>query len=151
MRVPILDKILVGIQILILVAYIFKIDFFYFEINIYFRYFYLLFVILFFLLILLSLIQLNKNLTAYPTPKQNAELIKKGVYKYVRHPIYSGIILIAFFYGLFAQSSWKIIISILLFFFFLIKSQYEEKQLEKKYNDYIEYKKHTSRFFPFIL
>lgn len=74
----------------------------------------------------LAILQLNKNLTPFPTPKEDGTLIQNGVYKFIRHPIYTGIILIAIGFGLFHQSLWEIFIGIVLWVLFYFKSSYEE-------------------------
>jgi protein-S-isoprenylcysteine O-methyltransferase Ste14 len=103
------------------------------------------------LLIGISLLLLNKNLTPFPTPKQDSELIKTGVYKIIRHPIYTGLILTTFFYALYSHSLVKIVIAIILFILFYFKSKYEESLLCIKFPDYYNYIKHSYRFFPFIM
>lgn len=42
--------------------------------------------------IILAMIALNVNLSPFPTPKKSARLIQQGIFKYVRHPIYSGML-----------------------------------------------------------
>ena len=44
------------------------------------------------LIILISLLQLNKNISPFPTPKSASQLITTGLYKYIRHPIYLSLI-----------------------------------------------------------
>lgn len=149
-NLPIKDKVFVTIQIILLIAYIIPVYFLSFNINLYFKYLSLAVVILAFVLIVVSLIQLNKNLTAFPTPKENGILITNGVYKFIRHPIYSGIIISTLFFGIYNTNCWEIIISILLFILFYFKSNYEELMLEKHYPDYKKYKKKSFKFFPFI-
>ena len=46
-----------------------------------------------------SVIHLNRSLTVFPTPKKGAKLIESGLYRRVRHPIYTGIILLVFGYA----------------------------------------------------
>jgi len=42
-----------------------------------------------------SALALGKSLTAHPMPSKNAVLVTDGLYRYVKHPIYSGLILSA--------------------------------------------------------
>jgi protein-S-isoprenylcysteine O-methyltransferase Ste14 len=104
-----------------------------------------------FTLIIISLVLLNKNITPFPTPKQNGKFIKTGVYKIIRHPIYTGLILTTFFYALYSHSLVKIVIAIILFILFYFKSKYEEILLCDKFPEYNNYIKKTYRFFPFII
>jgi protein-S-isoprenylcysteine O-methyltransferase Ste14 len=98
----------------------------------------------------LAILQLNKNLTPFPAPVEGGNLIQTGLYKYVRHPIYGGIILSAVSFGIATGSTWKIGIGLVLWILFYFKSRYEEALLEKQYPEYKTYRQHTGRFFPFI-
>ncbi|NND62436.1 MAG: isoprenylcysteine carboxylmethyltransferase family protein [Flavobacteriaceae bacterium] len=100
------------------------------------------------LVILFGIINLNENLSPFPTPKRNATLISHGIYKYVRHPIYSGLIISMFSYALVSESIFRIISATLLLLVFYFKSDYEEKKLVERFDEYDDYKKVTGRFFP---
>lgn len=91
---------------------------------------------------------LGKNLTISPVPKADAQLVEIGVYKFVRHPIYSGILLAGL--GTVVQSLdiskgyvWAALFLVLNF-----KAAWEEKLLAKKYPTYTDYMKRTGRFVP---
>jgi protein-S-isoprenylcysteine O-methyltransferase Ste14 len=96
----------------------------------------------------ISIIQLNRNLTAFPTPKEKAFLYTGGLYRFARHPIYTGVILIFFGLTLYWLSIYKLLITFGLMILFYFKTDYEEKQLLEKYKDYDDYKNKTGRFFP---
>ncbi len=102
------------------------------------------------IIITISFIQLNKNLTAFPTPKKNAVLLSNGLYKFVRHPIYTGVILTFLGYSFYQNSVYKLLITILLIILFHFKTNYEEQQLEKKFSNYKLYKSKTGKFLPKI-
>ncbi len=102
------------------------------------------------IIIILALLQLNKNLSPFPTPKNNTTLLQNGLYKYIRHPIYTGIILLFTGYSLSQNSFYKLGISLLLVVLFYFKSNYEELRLEQKFPDYKLYKSKTGKFFPWI-
>jgi protein-S-isoprenylcysteine O-methyltransferase Ste14 len=99
---------------------------------------------------LLAVLQLNKNLSPFPTPKKNAVLLENGLYKFVRHPIYSGLLLLFYGYGIYVDSIYKLLISSLLLVLFYFKTYYEERLLEKKFSVYSKYKQKVNRFFPKI-
>lgn len=101
-----------------------------------------------FILIVISLLHLNTNLSPFPKPKKNAKLVTTGVFKYIRHPIYSGILFFLFFLSLYFSSFYKLGIVLLLMILFWFKSSYEEQQLSLKYPGYSNYRQRTGRFFP---
>ena len=144
------DLIFVTIQLLLFIVYLFPINIKNFQINDVLKYTSLLLSIAGFVIIFIAFIQLDKNLTPFPTPKDNGSLIQTGLYKLVRHPIYSGIIITTIFFGFYQQSFWKISIGISLWILFYFKSKYEEKLLSNQFNDYQKYKESTKRFFPFL-
>lgn len=98
--------------------------------------------------VIIALLQLKTNLSPFPSPKSNATLIKTGLYKFIRHPIYTGIILATFGFAIYMESSYKIIISLGLYLLFYFKSKYEEDRLSNTFPDYKSYKKGAARFFP---
>jgi protein-S-isoprenylcysteine O-methyltransferase Ste14 len=58
---------------------------------------------------LIAAVNLGKNLTPLPRPKENAELIQSGLYRLVRHPIYSGVIVLSIGWGLIQQSDFSLV------------------------------------------
>ncbi len=101
-------------------------------------------------LVLSGLINLGRNLSPLPHPKEDAQMVETGAYKIVRHPIYSGIILGAIGYALFTTSLLTLILSFILFLFFDLKSRREETQLTHKFSQYAAYQKRVKKLIPFI-
>ncbi len=99
-------------------------------------------------IILFGIINLNDNITPFPTPRKNSSLISKGIYAYVRHPIYAGILVLMFSYAFFSDSIFRLVISLLLGFIFYFKSNLEERLLVQRFPEYNRYRKTTGRFFP---
>ena len=52
---------------------------------------------------LLAVLHLGSNLTPLPHPKEGATLVETGMYRFVRHPIYFGVILMTFGFALSVQ------------------------------------------------
>lgn len=96
----------------------------------------------------LAVLQLNTNLSPYPSPKAGAELVQSGLYAYVRHPIYTGILLLTFGYALHETSVYKILISFGLLMLFYFKTRYEEQRLLAVYPQYRDYRQRVGRFLP---
>ena len=149
-QIAIKDLVFVGIQAILLLIFFIPVSTFPFYVINYIRFASLGISVFGILVIIIAILQLNKSLTPFPTPKESGTLIKVGLYKYARHPIYSGIILTSIFLGIFDESIWKITIGFALYLLFFFKSQYEEKMLIKHYKDYTSYKLKTRRFFPFL-
>ncbi len=98
----------------------------------------------------LSVLNLGESLSPFPTPKATGVLKQHGLYKLVRHPIYSGLLLFAYAFALATLHGPRLIIAVLLHVLFHFKARYEEGQLEKKYEHYTTYKERTGRFFPYL-
>ena len=102
------------------------------------------------LFILSGLLGLGSNLTAVPHPKEDAFMVVHGAYRFVRHPIYSGIILGAFGLG-FLRGGWLgLLYALILFFFFDIKSRRVEAWLRARYADYADYQQRVHKLIPFV-
>lgn len=72
-----------------------------------------------------------------------------GILKTVRHPLYSGSILLIFGYFLFDPKLSTLISSIMLILYIIIGIQFEERKLIKTFgNKYIEYKQKTPMLIP---
>ena len=83
--------------------------------------------------------------------KKNHRLITDGIYGYVRHPIYTGIISMGLGSILVDQSLFVILLFIGVTAFLLFKMNKEETLLQKHFpKEYTEYKKKTKALFPFI-
>jgi protein-S-isoprenylcysteine O-methyltransferase Ste14 len=147
MNKPIQDYLFVSVQLLLLGLYLFEL-LPVMKIPDFISYVGLFIAIVGFAIALLSVVQLSSSLTVFPSPKSGSEFITKGLYKYSRHPIYTGVILFTFAFAVFRESYFKLIISAVLLFWLYLKSSYEEKKLEEKFSDYKTYQQNTGRFFP---
>lgn len=148
MAVPKKDKIYVGLQFLLFIAYFFEVEMLMFRISENMHKLALFCGAVGFVLVLVALLQLNTSLSPFPSPKKGAKLITRGVFIFARHPIYAGILFMAFGMSVWLGSGYKLIISVLLYLLFFLKSSYEEQRLEETFPEYVEYKKNTGRFFP---
>jgi len=150
MKIKAKDIVYVGIQFLLFAGYLFEVKKLKFELPESIQFILLPFIVAGIAVILISFFQLNKNLSPFPSPKENSELITTGLFSKIRHPIYSGILLLAFSFALYQNSGYKILISFFLLILFYFKTGYEEKLLSLKFPEYKNYKMNTGRFFPKI-
>lgn len=103
-----------------------------------------------FLLAACGAVSLGKNLSPLPHPKEQSGLVVSGVYRIVRHPIYSGITFMALGWGLWLESWLVIGYALLILIFFDIKSRREEFWLAEKYPEYAAYRKRVHKLIPFV-
>ena len=83
--------------------------------------------------------------------KEGHELVTTGLYSYVRHPIYTGLLLMALGTMLFTGRIGTIIIFLAILSFMLFKLKEEEELLTKRFPEqYPAYKKHTKKLIPFL-
>ena len=99
---------------------------------------------------LAGVLSLGQNLTAVPYPKEDASLVESGIFRFVRHPIYSGIILSSLGWGLLSNSLLTLLLALVLFIFFDVKSRREEQWLSEKYADYTTYQTRVRKLIPLI-
>jgi protein-S-isoprenylcysteine O-methyltransferase Ste14 len=71
------------------------------------------------------------------------DLVTSGIFKYFRHPIYLAFIFWLFGFALFSSAGLSLIIAIPFTMNILFWRNMEEKDLEKKYPEYKEYKTKT--------
>lgn len=100
------------------------------------------------LVVLAAIWQLRHAISPFPSPKATADLINHGVFRWIRHPIYTGILAMTFGYALNSGSIWKTLIALALLILFQFKARYEEQLLKKNFDQYADYMEKTGRFLP---
>jgi len=95
---------------------------------------------------------LGRNWSGVVTLKEGHELVERGPYRFVRHPIYTGM-LIMFFATALAQGHAAGVAGVLLMFVsFWIKLDHEEKLMLKQFpKRYAAYQQRAKRIIPFVL
>ena len=79
-------------------------------------------------------------------------LVTDGLYKYIRHPQYTGLILIITGWMLHWSNPLTIIMFPILLILYFVLSKKEEKELIDEFGEeYLEYKKRTKMYIPFVL
>jgi len=100
------------------------------------------------IILVISFKNLGRSLTANPVPLEAGKLIETGIYKYVRHPIYTGLLLAMLGSVVQSMAIVKLFVWLALFTLLTYKAKFEESLLIKKYPGYVEYMKRTGRFVP---
>jgi len=79
-------------------------------------------------------------------------LVTTGIYKYIRHPQYTGLLLLSL--GMlieWATLPLMILYPVMIFIYVRLAKREETDMLSEFGDDYIAYKKHTKMFIPFII
>lgn len=98
----------------------------------------------------LGLLGLRENLTAVPRPVEGGRLIEHGVYRVVRHPIYTGIICAAVGWALVWASPAALVVAGGLGVFFDLKTRLEEAWLVEAYPAYAGYQRRVRKLIPLL-
>jgi protein-S-isoprenylcysteine O-methyltransferase Ste14 len=93
---------------------------------------------------------LGPGASPFPRPRDDAHLVETGVYAIIRHPIYSGLTLLALGYGLIWLSVAGLVATAALFILLDMKSRREEHWLQEKFDGYGRYQARVSRLIPFV-
>lgn len=100
--------------------------------------------------IIKGLFDLGGNLTPLPHPKDSGQLVQEGVYKIVRHPLYSGLTLAAFGWAIYIVSLSHLLGAFALLGFFNAKATLEENWLMQKFPDYASYRQRVKKLIPWL-
>ncbi len=95
-------------------------------------------------------LHLGANWSSAVTVKDQHTLIRSGPYRYVRHPIYTGLLL-----GVVGTAivigQWRGVASLVIAFAALVyKSRIEERRMEQTFPEYADYRRTTPALIPFL-
>jgi len=100
-----------------------------------------------FLIIIIALIilsvaikDLGRNLSPFPRPIKNSNLVTTGIYRFTRHPMYYSLIFISFGVFITKLSIYYLFLSISLGLIIKFKIALEEQYLNNKFKNYLLYK-----------
>ncbi len=93
-----------------------------------------------FIMLLVAIKDLGKNLSPFPRPINNSNLVTTGIYRFTRHPMYYSLIFISFGVFIVNLSFYYLFLSISLALIIKFKIALEEQYLTNKFKNYLLYK-----------
>jgi protein-S-isoprenylcysteine O-methyltransferase Ste14 len=93
----------------------------------------------------------RKNTNIAPLVKQDARLVTNGPYAFIRHPMYSAVLLTIWPLILDQYSLLRLTAGLILTVDLIVKMLYEENLLRKHFAGYEIYMRETKRLIPFVL
>lgn len=99
-------------------------------------------------LVAVASLGLGRALTPTPVPNRRGGLRTDGLYRFARHPIYTGVLTIVAGLVLRSGSLVSLAVGVVTVIFFDAKARWEELKLAEVFPDYPDYAARTARFFP---
>ena len=92
------------------------------------------------IILLFAIKDLGRNLSPFPRPINNSNLVTSGIYRFIRHPMYYSLIFISFGVFILKLSVYYLFLSISLGLIIKFKISLEEQYLKNKFKKYLLYK-----------
>ena len=92
------------------------------------------------IILLVAIKDLGRNLSPFPRPINNSNLVTTGIYRFTRHPMYYSLIFISFGIFIIKLSIYYLFLSICLGLIIKFKIALEEQYLSNKFKNYLLYK-----------
>lgn len=95
-----------------------------------------------------SALRLGRGLTPSPLPNGAVDLVTKGPYRWVRHPMYTAVMLIVAGVAMRSGSVVVLAEAVALVVLFNVKARWEEHRLAETFPGYRDHEAVTGRFLP---
>jgi len=110
-----------------------------------------LIIIIAFIILLVAIKDLGRNLSPFPRPIKNSNLVTTGIYRFTRHPMYYSLIFISIGVFIINLSIYYLFLTISLALIIKFKIALEEKYLMNKFNNYLQSSQDVSNTFHKVL
>jgi len=146
-----MNKIQIESYLLVTVQFLCAVFFFYFTLSTPFGFPSVILITCAFAIALWSIFTMHfGNFRLQPIPKDEVKLVTGGPYQFVRHPMYTSVLLGMFGIAINMNSALGYGVWIVLFIDLYVKLRFEEKLLLEKFSEYQEYMKRTKQLLPFL-
>ena len=95
-------------------------------------------------------IYLGQNLTPFPKPLEGSRLVQTGIYRLIRHPLYTAVFSGAVGWALVWRSWPPLLAALALGPLFDAKARLEERWLRQQFPEYAGYEQRVRRFVPWV-
>lgn len=95
-------------------------------------------------------VMMKTKLRVTPVPAKDACLVADGPYRFIRHPMYTSVLLAVSGLLIMHFSYFRFLLAVILFVVLFIKLHWEEKMLSEKFTGYRLYKQHTRKLIPYL-
>lgn len=95
-----------------------------------------------------AIARLGRGLTPSPLPNGAVELVTRGPYRWIRHPIYTAVVIGMGGVALHSRTPAPILMAVVLAVFLAFKARWEERHLRETFDGYEGYGARTGRFVP---
>jgi len=92
------------------------------------------------IILLIAIKDLGRNLSPFPRPINNSNLVTTGIYRFTRHPMYYSLIFISFGVFIIKLSIYYLFLLLSLGLIIKFKISLEEQYLNNKFKNYLLYK-----------
>ena len=90
----------------------------------------------------------GNNFTIMPDPRKGNALSKRGIYRFVRHPMYTAVLLCGLAVSFGAPSIWRWVALVVCFLVLVVKVRYEERALTAMHPEYPTLMEGVARLLP---
>lgn len=85
-----------------------------------------------------------------PDPQEDSQLVERGPYRWIRHPMYASILWLIFPMLLVDGDLWRWLWFLVLLLTLLLKLHYEESLLSRRFQDYKAYQQRSKKLLPWV-
>ena len=100
------------------------------------------------LVLVAAFIEMRRGLTVFPEPKDGAPFVTRGIYRFVRHPMYLGVLTFGASEVVAQWTPWHVVVFVVLAVDLRVKMRYEDGLLAARWSGAAEYQRRVGALLP---